>query len=389
MNQTQIDVQKAIQSALHHLPFDHEIHDPKAFYIMVMENGLSGLIFPICKEEKTHPELYHRLKRNHYDYIARDVKQLKAISDITTLLQEEGIDHLFLKGSVLKHIYPETYMRAMGDIDILIKEHELSHIHEVFKEKNITCTSRSAQHDVFELPNGIVIEVHPTLYRNFNEDYQFIKDVWQYAKEDKPHLYHLNHAFEIVYLLYHLAKHIAVAGIGLRSVLDISLYLKTYENNIDLDELNHMLGDMKLHQFFEVIIDLSHRYFGFSYQHFVHKNILSDKNYDMFIDYLTTSGIHGIGRDNNIMMARATTYAKKNQSKMKLMFDIIFPKFETMVGIYPWLKRFVILYPLTWVFRWIHILITRPIASIKKIKQMRISNEKIEEQKEFMSSIGL
>jgi hypothetical protein len=60
-----------------------------------------------------------------------------------------------------------------------------------------------------------------------------------------------------------------------------------------------------------------------------------------------------------------------------------------MVGIYPWLKKFVILYPLTWVFRWIHILITRPIASIKKIKQMRISNEKIEEQKEFMSSIGL
>jgi len=61
MNQTWIEVQKALKSALHQEPFDHVIHDPKAFYIMVMENGLSGLIFSILKKDQTHPELYRRL----------------------------------------------------------------------------------------------------------------------------------------------------------------------------------------------------------------------------------------------------------------------------------------------------------------------------------------
>lgn len=389
MNQTYIEIQKAVQAALHHHDFDHQISDPKAFYVMAMENGLSGLIFSVLDERKTHPELYRRLKRNHYDYVSRDVKQLKAIHEINDLLNQEKINHLFMKGSVLKYIYPETYMRAMGDIDILIHEEELIHVHEIFKKVNIICKSRSKQHDVFEMTNGIIIEIHPILYKDFNDDYELIKEVWKYVHLEQDYLYRMNPEFELIYLIYHLAKHIEAGGIGLRSILDISLYLQHYESRMNFSLFDSMINTMNLKQFFYTMIDVSCRYFGFTYHHVLCEKKLNDLIFERFIEYLMVSGIHGIGRDYNIMQARATSYAKKKKSKFRLILDTIFPNYETMLGMYPWLKRMVILYPVTWILRWIRIVVNRPKASMKKVKQLGIQQKEIDRHVHLLKSIGL
>ena len=389
MNQTWIEVQKALKSALHQEPFDHVIHDPKAFYIMVMENGLSGLIFSILKKDQTHPELYRRLERNHYDYVSRDVKQLEGIQWIDDLLNQHQIDHLFMKGSILKHIYPETYMRAMGDIDFLIKKESLAQVHELFKKQDIKCTSRSKQHDVFEMPNGIVVEVHPILYKEFNDHYQFIENVWSHVHLEKDHLYRMNLEFELIYLLYHLAKHIEAGGIGLRSVLDIALYIKHYEKHMDQKVLYEMIENMHMETFFDVMLDFCKKAFGYTFSFEIKQGQLSDEQYERLVSYLITSGIHGIGRDYNYMQARAVSYKKKEQSKTRLLLDILFPSFETMAGMYPWLIKIKILYPISWVFRWIRIMVKRPKKSLHKIKQLHISDEVIEQQKELLESIGL
>ena len=388
MNQTFLEVQQALLAALHQKPFNHIISHPKAFYNMTMENGLSGLIFSVLENDKTDPELYRRLNRNHYDYIARDIKQLEAIKTIDTWLNEAHIDHLFMKGSILKTYYPETYMRAMGDIDILIRSSSLLDVHALFKKHDVVCTSKSKQHDVFEMPNKIVIEVHPSLYKPFNEHYELIEHVWDHTHIEEDHRYRMNPEFELIYLLYHLAKHIESGGIGLRSVLDIGFYLIKMEDRLDKEILNSMLDKTKLTQFFNVI--------GYVLDKTFHMNTsiqtitaLNDETYEGFIDYLITSGIHGIGSQNNIMTPRMVTYKRKKKSKFRLFIDIMFPNMETMIGMYPWLNKAKILLPTAWIFRWIKIMIKRPKQSLKKVKQLQLSSKEIEDKQRLFEKIGL
>jgi len=388
MNQTFLDVKRALLAALHQGEFDHEIHDPKAFYVMTMENGLSGLIFSILNPKKTHQELYQRLQRNHYDYIARDVKQLDAIQILTQILNEHKIDHLFMKGSILKHIYPETYMRAMGDIDILIKSESLEFVHIIFKQANMTCTSRSKQHDVFEMPNGVVLEVHPRLYKPFNDHYTMVEEVWENVHLEEAYRYRMNPEFELIYLLYHLIKHIQAGGIGLRSVLDIGLYVKTYESSMDINILNHMIDQMGIRVFVDSMMDVIERTFEIKTAKF-HKQNLDDETYEQLIEYLMISGIHGIGREYNMMTSRAANYKKKNQSKWRLWMDTFFPKMEVMIGIYPWLNKIKILLPVAWMMRWARIMFKRPNQSIKKIKQLNVDDKTVTKRQVLFEKIGL
>jgi hypothetical protein len=389
MNKTFNEVKQAVQRALSHTSFNHEITDPKAFYIMTMENGLSGLVFSVLDESKTHPELYHRLKRNYYDYIARDIKQIETIQFLDERLNAGEIDHLFLKGSILKTIYPETYMRAMGDIDILIHENDLYKVHKLFSEHHIKCTSKSVQHDVFEMKNGIVIEVHPILYKEFNDHYQFIGEVWNHVHLEEKYRFRMNPEFELIYLMYHLAKHIESGGIGLRSVLDIGIYLQAYEEKLNLELLKQFITQMHMETFFDVILDFVIKTFGFEYQFIKPQKRLNEEDYNYFVKYLTISGIHGIGRDYNVMQARTVSYAKNKKSKLRLIFDIFFPKLDIMMGIYPWLRKAKMLLPFAWIIRWIHIMIKRPKKSVKKLAQLNISQEEIKRQKEFLETIGL
>jgi len=280
-------------------------------------------------------------------------------------------------------------MRAMGDIDILIHEQDLEKVHELFKEQHIKCTSRSVQHDVFEMTNGIVIEIHPILYKEFNDHYQFIGEVWQNAHLEERHRYRMNPEFELIYLMYHLAKHIESGGIGLRSVLDIGIYLQAYEDKLDLDLLMKFVASMHMETFFDVMLDFVIKTFGFQYKHIKPKSGLNEEDYNYFVNYLTISGIHGTGRDYNVMQARSVSYAKHKKSKLRLVIDIFFPKLDIMIGMYPWLRKAKILLPFAWMMRWIHIMLNRPKKSVKKLAQLNISQDEIDRQKEFLETIGL
>ena len=57
-----------------------------------------------------------------------DLNQIYAIKCLEEEFNHNQIDYMLLKGSVLKHVYPKTDMRTMGDIDILIRTEQYEKI---------------------------------------------------------------------------------------------------------------------------------------------------------------------------------------------------------------------------------------------------------------------
>ncbi|MDO9628266.1 MAG: nucleotidyltransferase family protein, partial [Acholeplasmataceae bacterium] len=334
MKKTFNEIFSAVKCALNQEKYIEPISNEKAFYVMSLENGLSGIIYSAIDKYRVSELFHKRLERNFYDYVSRDIKQVAAIKYLDDLLNEHHIDHVFLKGSRLKTIYPESYMRAMGDIDILVKEDKMKDVHHLFKDKEIICTSRSKQHDVFEMKNKLMIEIHPYLYKDFNLKYkELFSDVWKYTIHMSDSRYEFTHEFEIIYLLYHLAKHLDSGGIGLRSVLDIGIYLSRFEATMDEEIIEEYLRLSDMKKFYQSMVDMNRKCFGLNYQ--MKLNTEFEMDQDTFVqvtEFIAKSGVHGIGREFNVFQSRLASEEMKNKSKFKYVVRIFFPSYESMCG---------------------------------------------------------
>jgi hypothetical protein len=391
MNETILEVLKVTTCALNHQTYDKSLTDERAFYMLALENGLSALVHKGLNQKLISDKLKQMLQRNFYDYVARDTKQQLAVKRLDDILNEHQIDHIFLKGTMLKKLYPETYLRGMGDIDILVKAHEMKHVHEVFKKEKIICTSRSKQHDVFQTEDELLVEIHPMLYKDFNKKYEHLfSDPWKYAKLEKNHLYIFEHEFEIVYLLYHLAKHMDSSGIGLRSVLDIGIYFKAYEAKMNEEVLKSYLLDTEMLKFFSTMIEVNQRYFGFDFKlNLTNLDSMDEKLFNELTDYLVRSGIHGQGRDFNPFEARMASYELHEKSRFRMIINLIFPSYDSVKAMYPYVAKARILIIFGWIQRWIKLIFRKTKSTLKKIGKLFVKKDSVNKSKELFEKIGL
>ncbi len=391
MNQTLIELFEVTTCALNHTMYQKPITDDKTFYFKTLENGLSGLIFSALDENKITKTLFKHLEKDTMLYILKDTLQIEAINMLNHYFNEHKIDHLFLKGSRLKKIYPESHMRAMGDIDVLIHPEDLPKVHQVMDQHGINCIGRSTAHDIFEMENKLKIEIHPTVYRDFNPKYEsLLSDAWEYAHHVEHHLYELSHEFELVYLLYHLAKHIRLSGVGIRSILDIGLYLRTYQHEINQTLLIEYLNQSNMYPFFQSMIYLNHRYFSIeSIESWITGYQMEEDFYEVITEYLAISGIHGKGNHFNPYTSRMASSKLKHQHKMTFILSVIFPGLESVKGIYPFVRKCPILLPIGWMLRWVRLIFRHPKSTMNKIGKLNVKDQEIDKITDIFERIGL
>ena len=104
--------------------------DWKLFTSIASNHYLLQAIYPIYKKKKLlvylPVELTEHLGNIHILNSGRNREILKQISSLSSLLRENNIRHLFLKGSalLLNRIYEEEGSRIMEDIDVLVNEED-------------------------------------------------------------------------------------------------------------------------------------------------------------------------------------------------------------------------------------------------------------------------
>ena len=86
-----------------------------------------------CGVSADSPVLVHILDSYCLDVITSE-RQLKHIQRICDAFEKNGIDHMPVKGTLLKHMYPSHELRKMGDADILIREAQYAAIVPIMKE---------------------------------------------------------------------------------------------------------------------------------------------------------------------------------------------------------------------------------------------------------------
>lgn len=391
MEQVLTQLLDAVSAALKQEPYTKPIEQDKTFYLMAKENGFSGMLYETLDRTTCSKPVQSRLTRDFFSYQAQDAKQQVAIDDTTNHLKQQDINHVFLKGSRLKALYPQPYMRAMGDIDILIEPKNRKPIYDILTSSGYTSTHKSLQHDVFRHPNGSTLEVHTQLMRarpgsnipNTHSD-------WDHVEPLHPPTYRLTPAYETVYLVHHAAKHMYGSGIGLRTVLDIGLFLNAYRDVIEETELRQWMDDHDLTRFFQTILCLNHRYFGINpYPHLWPPDWLDDDVYDALTKHIVQSGIHGLGTGFNNYIGRVATHRLRHKSNILLLLSLVFPSYQAMRGMYPWLSILPILLPFAWGWRIFKLIVLNTGRTTMRLKQLHIKTDTVDQAADLYRAIGL
>ena len=173
------------------------------------------------------------------------------LARVLETLQDEDISVIALKGAHLAEVvYGNIALRPMSDVDLLVKEPDLSRVEKKLlamgytpDEKNTAELAERCVHFTYKLPReGLCMEIHWNIQLSnspFNVD---VDGLW---KRTRPAMIAGVRVLALSPedLLLHLCLHTAFRHLfgqsALRSLCDISETIRHYQDQIDWEQVRH------------------------------------------------------------------------------------------------------------------------------------------------------
>lgn len=313
---------------------------------------------------KKNVQLYSIWKRCKEANLAQSIIQEEARREIFHSLYEADIRFLPLKGYELKRLYEKPEFRQMSDIDILIDPENAARLRPLMEGLGYTYDEESpAYHDEYTKPPCITIEFHKQMLPvdNLNEDYY--KSIWKNAVPDEeiPGGWKLRHEDFYIYQIAHFWRHYNERGSGIRSILDVYLYLKNFRNKMNWNYIENEFHKLGLYKFSAEVDTLSQYWFSdVNKDYFPYSNELFKLQRNLFL-----SGAYGSREFEKSYLMDAMHIEDGKLSKIKYVYSRIFLSREQLEYNYPCLKKYPALIPFFGIYRLIYSVLHKK-SSIKK-----------------------
>lgn len=345
------------------------IHSIERAVIMLIKSAIEGTCAEIPKDVrpsdllrlgkryKLIPLLYYGMTNSAVDMgesldafesvvlsnIVIDQQQQSELKKLQEAFDAHGIDYMLLKGVLLKHLYPKTEMRPMGDGDILIRMVQQEAAHAIMLELGYTFKKESA-HELIYIKGTICVELHKYLIPPYNKDYYaYYGDGWKLARKSggSDTRYEMRDEDHLVYLFTHFAKHYRDGGIGVLHMVDFFVYMRA--KTLDYAYVRSELAKLKLATFYDNILATVNAWF-------------IDAPETEMTDFITHRMFANgdWGTQTTTAMAAAVKVSKATSVKgigWKQTLRVLFPRREKLYSRYPILKKHAYLLPFCWVAR--------------------------------------
>lgn len=349
-----------------------------------------GELFALCSSHAVVGMVYDKLteifgsrisekyaflfKQNAFkDMSFQTVRSLSFVSIYQELLKE-NIAPVVLKGEILRQLYPQPESRTSLDEDLLIKEKEYPELKKQlmllgFEEVN---EGEDDKHWV-NRKYSVYFEIHFTpftkdeSYRKWNE---VLRGYSERTVENKNGIVSLSREDNLIFLILHAAKHFIYSGVGIKQILDIALFMREYQNDMDFAYIRSALKKTKTLSFAEALTAFIRKYLYRNVYCFGRKTVDADFAADVF-----GGGSLGKGDEGRVHAANVTISAFKGQSSIK---KILFPPKERLKRNYPFCRKNPLLLPLAWLMRLISYL-----GKSKKKSALRTGSRRLKMLKKY------
>lgn len=334
-----------------------------------------------CGVDPGSPVMQGLLRESYFQTIDSE-KQLRAAEGIFAAFEKAGIDYMPFKGCNLKHLYPKTALRPMGDADILIRTGQYERIRPVMMELGFEEKLETDHVYLWRSPS-LEVELHKCPAPPEDEDlYGYYGDGWRFAVPGKGHRYDLSVEDAYVFLFAHFARHYRFSGIGCRHVLDLFVYRRKFPD-MDMAYVEGELAVLGLLSFHRNVERTLAVWFADGPE---------DPVTELITQFVFASGNWGTLESHSLLqqVKRARERGNAGGNRRQNLKAALFPPLRVMQRQYPLLKKMPLLLPLMWPVRIVQILLFRR-KSVRKRRRIvsMITDEKVELYRQLLEAVGL
>ena len=330
--------------------------------------------------------------------ISRQVKNTDKFLCLYQKFLAQGLQPLVLKGIICRQLYGKhAEHRPSGDEDIYVRKEEFYRYKEILEENGFVCQTpdvtdaklNQVEHIVFRDKDKFVIEVHVNIMGNRShlrtQMGNYFRDSFEKSREvtiQNVTIATMSHTQHYVYLIMHAFKHFSGTGVGLRQMIDVMMYQKCYEREIDWDEVRNVLRESNMESYLGDIQHIGKQYFGLQYE----EQFPTVDSRALLEDAIRV-GVFGKS-DNATLIAINITASSldKKRGKFATILRAGFPSKKQMAESVPYLNEKPWMLPIEWIKRW-----GRYFKQVKKYdgNLIKDSLKRSEERMELLKKYGL
>ena len=276
------------------LPDDFELGDMDPLYTLAKKHDIAHLAAYAIKKNHLidsstqETEAWKKFEKQYdlsqYRVIYLDVEYNRMMQ----VFEMAAIDYLPLKGTVIRPLYPEPWMRVSADIDILVHADEMEKAEKLLAEElqyQVT-GKRGGHHDHVTTPRGFNIDLHFVLNERELPSADILTNIWEYAYPAtiNSHEFKMPDEYFYLYFMMHNSIHFISGGCGIKPVLDT--WILNNRIPFDKQKRKELLTKGCLEKFAHQMEALAEKWLS-------GKDIGVDKDFEQ---YILDGGVYGGGQ---------------------------------------------------------------------------------------------
>lgn len=311
--------------------------------------GYLTMSYPICPKEDLRVRLRSHCRMNLFNFANRGVLG----EEFSSTLAEHGIDHVMMKGFILRDFYPVPELRTFGDIDLVIRPEDRNRCHELMQKLGFQ--TKTDWEPVYSyVRDSEFYEIHTELLEvdvSEKADFRgYFREMWAHVTEVGEHRYQFTPEYHFLYMLVHIAKHITGSGAGLRMYLDVAVFVQHYGETLDWEYISRELETLKLSSFANTVLTFVQEAFGI--RSLLALQPISAQTLDSFVEFTVAGGVFGQNsRDSGINSLKNESRGSGEISRVGTIRKRLFPSAKTIQSRYTYLQDKPWLLPAAWVHR--------------------------------------
>lgn len=310
------------------------------------------------------PEVFEQAKKKSIRRIALfDIERGR----IYAQLNKEKIWHMPLKGIILKEYYPAFGLREMSDNDILCDADRMDDIKRIMEALGFQCTVYDERVDDTYIKAPVSFEMHRNLFDERESElfHLYYKDIKSRLLPDDKCDYEYRFTPEdfYLYMIAHEYKHYILGGTGLRSLLDIYVYLKQWKDKLDWEYIRSESEKLKISEFEQKTKTLSKATFSGA--------SLSNAEKEELIYYISSGTFGSSEHALTNSIAKKLSGDDSASAKKEYIKDRLFLTPEIIKNNYPFFYQHKILLPFLYLRRFMKAAFVKPKKILREYKELK------------------
>ena len=316
--------------------------------------GYMAMSWPICPDGELKATLRSACLTTIHAFNRRGVLADKLMEQ----LNSAGIDHIVMKGYVLREYYPVPELRTYGDIDLVIRPEDRQKCNDLMLSL-CYCLDHDWEPVYSYLRKDELYEIHTQIMEidvSDKADHRAYFDAaWDHVRPQFGHSYRFTPEFHFLYMITHIAKHVVGSGAGIRMYLDVAAFIRHFATDLDWQYIRQELEKLQLLDFANAVLTLVKHSFGVESP--LPLEPIAEDTWNTFLEFTLSGGIFGqVGRDSGSNSLKTQNRDTQKISRLGTFAKRLFPSAKTIQSRYTYLQDKPWLLPAAWIHR---LIITR------------------------------